>query len=162
VVANLNTTPNAPETLLKWDSNALMGTFQDNLITHFVAAKTFFPHVADGGVYIGIGGGMADLLLQGVGYNSMYQSALRTMFRYIDFEAQNRQVAIRELVIGAMVSTETKLRPEASDYPWLADTDVGNHINQMIEDPSAFPGPVQLLTSPEGVGRSHPFDVPHR
>src|ERR1700722_3987428 len=43
VVSSINVLPHRPETLLAWDSAELLKTMQHNLITHFVAAKTFIP-----------------------------------------------------------------------------------------------------------------------
>jgi NAD(P)-dependent dehydrogenase (short-subunit alcohol dehydrogenase family) len=150
VVASLNVQPHRPETLLEWDSAELLKTIHHNLITHFVAAKTFLPIVAD----VGIGGGMADRIFPHYGYNSMIQSALRMMFRYIDHEAKSRRIEIRELIISAMVTTEKKQNTGDPKFNWIADSEVGQHISAMIQDPGSFPGPVQLLNSPKGVGRS--------
>jgi NAD(P)-dependent dehydrogenase (short-subunit alcohol dehydrogenase family) len=154
VIASLNVQPHRPETLLQWDSAELLKTIHSNLITHFVAAKTFIPFVADGGIYIGIGGGMADKIFPYYGYNSMIQSALRTMFRYIDHEAKSRRIEIRELIISAMVTTDSKHNSGDPKFNWIADSEVGQHIRAIIQDPESFPGPVQLLNSPKGVGRS--------
>jgi len=154
VVASLNVQPHRPETLLDWDSVELLKTIHHNLITHFVAAKTFLPLVADGGVYIGIGGGMADKIFPYYGYNSMIQSALRMMFRYIDHEAKSHRIEIRELIISAMVTTAKKQNSGDPKFNWISDSEVGQHISAMIQDPGSFPGPVQLLNSPKGVGRS--------
>jgi NAD(P)-dependent dehydrogenase (short-subunit alcohol dehydrogenase family) len=154
VLASLNVQPHRPETLLEWDSAELQETFRHNLITHFVAAKTFIPFVADGGVYIGIGGGMADKIFPYYGYNSMIQQALRTMFRYIDHEAKDRRIEIRELMISAMVTTAKREHPGDPKFNWISDSEVGQHITAIIQRPETFPGPIQLLNSPGGVGRS--------
>jgi NAD(P)-dependent dehydrogenase (short-subunit alcohol dehydrogenase family) len=159
VVASLNVQPHRPETLLEWDAAELLKTIHNNLISHFVAAKTFIPVVTDGGVYIGIGGGMADKIFPFYGYNSMIQSALRMMFRYIDHEAKSRRIEIRELIISAMVTTEKKHNSGDPKFNWIADREVGQHIRAMIEDPASFPGPIQLLNSPKGVGRSLPLSL---
>jgi hypothetical protein len=156
--ALLATSPEHRGPILDWDANALGRTFDDNLFTHFIAAKTFIPRITDGGVYIGIGGGMADILMRGHGYNSMYQSALRTMFRYIDLKFKERDIAIRELVSSAVISTESRPNPGNTPFPWIADTQVGAHLRRMIEDPASFPGPIQPLNSPQGVGKSLGID----
>lgn len=160
VIASLNVQPHRPETLLEWDSAQLLETIKNNLITHFVAAKTFIPLVADGGTYIGVGGGMADRIFPHYGYNSMIQSALRTMFRYIDHETKGRRVEIRELIISAMVTTDQRQNSGDQKFNWIADSEVGQHIRAMISDPQSFPGPIQLLNTPRGVGRSLTQPVP--
>jgi len=155
VVASINLSPpRRPETLVEWRSSDLLKTIDQNLLSHFVAAKTFLPLIAKSGVYIGIGGGMADKLFPYYGYNSMIQSALRMMFRYVAHEAKGSDIEIRELIVSAMVTTEQ--RPNTGDkrFNWVSASEVGEHIKQMVEYPDRFPGPVQLLNSPHGVGRS--------
>jgi NAD(P)-dependent dehydrogenase (short-subunit alcohol dehydrogenase family) len=154
VLASINVSPHRPETLLEWNSAALLRTLQDNLITHFVAAKTFIPAIADGGLYLGIGGGMADKLFPYYGYNSMIQSALRMMFRYLDHENRNRRIEVRELIISAMVTTEEKANSGERKFNWISNRQVGEHIAAIIKAPAAFAGPIQLLNSSHGVGRS--------
>ena len=164
VVAGIHTPPDRLPTLLDWDSVKLQATIHDNLITHFVALKTLLPLVARGGLYLGIGGGMADRIFPRYGYNSMLQSSLRMMFRYVDHETRGNGVHIRELIIAARVTTETKHNTGDPKVNWISDSEVGQHILAMIEDPVGFPGPIQQLNSPKGVGRSReePLNVPPR
>jgi NAD(P)-dependent dehydrogenase (short-subunit alcohol dehydrogenase family) len=157
VIASINVTPKRPETLLEWDAAALSTAIQHNLIAHFIAAKIFIPAIADGGVYLGIGGGMADKLFPHYGYNSMIQSALRMMFRYLDHEKKGRAIEIRELIISAMVTTAEKANTGDLKFNWISDRQVGEHIASMIERPMDFEGPIQLLNSQHGVGRSLPM-----
>jgi NAD(P)-dependent dehydrogenase (short-subunit alcohol dehydrogenase family) len=154
VLASINSSPQRPETLLEWGSDALLRTIHDNLVTHFVAAKTFIPAIADAGLYLGIGGGMADKLFPYYAYNSMIQSALRMMFRYLDHENTARRIEIRELIISAMVTTDEKANTGERKFNWITSHQVGEHIASMIETPAAFAGPIQLLNSSHGVGRS--------
>ena len=164
VVAGIHTPPDRLPTLLEWDSVKLQATIHDNLITHFVALKTLLPLVARGGLYLGIGGGMADRIFPRYGYNSMLQSAMRMMFRYVDHETRDNGVHIRELIISAMVTTETKHNTGDAKFNWITDSEVGQHILAMIENPAGFPGPIQQLNSARGVGRSReePLNPPPR
>lgn len=159
VLASINFSPRRPESLLEWDSDALLRTIHDNLITHFVTAKTFIPAIADGGLYIGIGGGMADKLFPFYAYNSMIQSALRMMFRYLDHENSARRIEIRELIISAMVITDEKANTGERKFNWITSRQVGEHIASIIETPAAFAGPIQLLNSSHGVGRSQSMEL---
>jgi NAD(P)-dependent dehydrogenase (short-subunit alcohol dehydrogenase family) len=159
VVSSINVQPHRPEALLEWDSAALLETFQHNLMTHFVAAKTLIPLIADGGIYIGIGGGMADRIFPHYGYNSMIQAALRMMFRYIQAETKDRRVFVRELIISAMVVTAEKHNTGDRKFNWIADSEVGLHIKAMIENPASFLEPIHELSSPRQVGKPQPQAV---
>jgi NAD(P)-dependent dehydrogenase (short-subunit alcohol dehydrogenase family) len=158
VLASLGGRPAQSSSLMEWKSADLITALHDNLITHFVAAKTFIPMVADGGAYVALGGAMADRIFPHYSYNSMIQSALRTMFRYFDHEAENRSIAIRELIIGAMVTTDDKRKRDDPKYNWITDREVGEHIRAIFESPADFPGPIEHLFSSKGVGRSRPTD----
>ncbi|MGE3141688.1 MAG: SDR family oxidoreductase [Hyphomonadaceae bacterium] len=162
VIASINHTPERPETLLDWKADALLATINDNLISHFIAAKTLTPLVADGGVYIGVGGGMADKIFPYYGYNSMIQAALWMMYRYVDREQKDRRIEIRELIIAAMVRTEAKPDVGEARFNWILDREVGEHLTAMVREPAAFPGPVQLINSAKGVGRSLVMDLPRQ
>ncbi|MDP3173373.1 MAG: SDR family oxidoreductase [Phenylobacterium sp.] len=158
VLAGLSGARPQGKTLVEWSSADLLAIVHANLITHFVAAKTFVPIVVDGGIYIGLGGAMADRIFPHYSYNSMIQSAQRTMFRYLDHELENHRIAIRELIIGAMVTTEDKAKGDDPKYNWITDREVSEHIRAMLENPADFPGPIEHLFSARGVGRSRPVD----
>jgi NAD(P)-dependent dehydrogenase (short-subunit alcohol dehydrogenase family) len=143
--------PNQQQPLLQWSPAALTGLFDANLMTHFIAAKTFIPQLAAGGVFIGIGGGTADFIIPGMTQLSMVQAALRMMYRGIARECRDSKVAIRELIIVSMVNGESKRA--TADPAWIIDTEVGRHVCAVIADPACFPGPILTLKTKEQAGQ---------
>lgn len=144
--------PNAARPTLDWQSGELLDVLRDNVITHFVAAKTFIPRLGEDGVYIGIGGGTADFVIPGMGQLSMAQAALRMMYRAIGRDYRGRGPAIRELIIVSMVNGESKRDKAAPD--WVTDVEVGQHVCAIVTDPARFPGPILALKSRDQIGQS--------
>jgi len=137
--------------LVEWSSGDLLGVLQQNLISHFVSAKTLIPAVADGGMYLAIGGGMADFVFPGNGHISMGQAAQRMMFRYLSTELSARPLHIRQLTIASMVNGEKK---RGVAHPqWVTDADVGQHVRAILEGPDMFPDAILTLRSRKQVGK---------
>jgi NAD(P)-dependent dehydrogenase (short-subunit alcohol dehydrogenase family) len=149
------TTVNAPMRtgvpLFDRSPDDLAYVFRVNLITHFVAARTFIPAIATGGVYMSIGGGLADFVRPGFGHHSMVQAALRMMLRTLAVELTDRPVMVRELLIASMVNGES--RRSIAQPEWITDVDVGEHVRAILERPHEFPDLIQTLRSREQVGR---------
>jgi NAD(P)-dependent dehydrogenase (short-subunit alcohol dehydrogenase family) len=143
--------PNVARPVLEWRADDLRGVLDSNLMTHFIAAKTFIPRLLDTGTYVGIGGGAADFVIPGMGQLSMVQAGLRMMYKAIARERRGQGPAIRELLIASMVNGASKRA--IADPAWLTDLDVGRHACAILADPAAFPGPVVTLTSKDQVGR---------
>ncbi|THJ31348.1 NAD(P)H-binding protein [Candidatus Frankia alpina] len=70
---------------------------------HLSAATTFLPVLSAGAVYLGMGGGMADIPARGMGVVSMAQAAQRMLYRHLEREARASEVLVREVMIRAMV-----------------------------------------------------------
>ncbi|WP_261557565.1 NAD(P)H-binding protein [Frankia tisae] len=70
---------------------------------HLSAATTFLPALSAGAVYLGMGGGMADIPARGMGVVSMAQAAQRMLYRHLEREARAGEVLVREVMIRAMV-----------------------------------------------------------
>src|SRR3546814_2956697 len=66
--------PNDLRPLLEWTPAELLGVFDGNLMTHFVAAKTFLPRLPADGMFLGIGGGTADFIMPNMAQVSMTQA----------------------------------------------------------------------------------------
>ena len=128
----------------------LTQVLRDNLITHFVAAKTFIPAIASGGVYLSIGGGLADYVRPGFGHHSMAQAALRMMLRTLAAELSDRPVVVRELLIASMVNGES--RRSIAQPEWVTDLDVGEHVRAILEHPQDFPDLIQTLRTRQQAG----------
>jgi NAD(P)-dependent dehydrogenase (short-subunit alcohol dehydrogenase family) len=150
VVISVNS-PNASRPLLDWTPADLREVFDCNVLTHFVAAKTFIPRLAEDGIYIGIGGGTADFVIPKMGQMSMMQAALRMMYRGVARERRGLGPVVRELMIVSMVNGESKRT--TADPTWITDVEVGRHVCAVLADPGAFPGPVITLKAKDQVGR---------
>jgi len=144
---------NAPleiKPLVDVDSTQLTQVLQANLVTHLVAAKTFVPALAPAGIYLGIGGGMADLIMPGFGMNSICQAAQRNMYRALAEELKDRGVRVQELMLYSMIagaSNRDKAHPK-----WITDDDVGRHVVAVIDNPAWFPEPIITLKSRKDAG----------
>jgi NAD(P)-dependent dehydrogenase (short-subunit alcohol dehydrogenase family) len=149
VVVTVNA-PNSLAPLLDRSADELRGLLDQNVITHFVAAKSFIPMLPEDGVFIGIGGGTADFIIPNMGHVSMAQAALRMMYRAIGRERRGRGPAVRELMIVSMVNGESN-RANA-DPAWITDVEVGRHVCAILADSTAFPEPVLTLKSRDQVG----------
>jgi NAD(P)-dependent dehydrogenase (short-subunit alcohol dehydrogenase family) len=143
--------PNASRPLLEWSPTDLLGVFATNVMTHFIAAKTFIPRLPADGVFIGVGGGTADFVIPNKGQLSMAQAALRMMYRTLARECRGAGPAIRELLIVSMVNAPGKR--SSADPSWITDMEVGRHLCAVLADPARFPGPVLTLKSREQVGK---------
>jgi len=142
--------PSRFRALLDWSADELSIALSDNLLVHFIAARTFLPLMSSTGTLVGIGGGTADFIMPKLGYVSMVQAALRMMYRALASEWRGG-TRIRELMIVSMVNGESnraRAKPE-----WITDLDVGRHVVAILNEPDKFPGPVLHLKSREPVGR---------
>jgi len=149
VVVSVNA-PVRTAPLAQWSAEDIAALVAANLLTHFVAAQVMLPRLPEGGLFIGIGGGTADVLLPGMAPLSIVQAGLRMLYRSAAREMAG-PAQVRELIINSMVNGPGKravARPE-----WLTDDDVGAHVCAILADPSAFPGPVLQLRSREQVGK---------
>lgn len=78
-----------------------------SLLAHLRAAKAFVPRVAEGGVYVGIGGAASDFVWPDHGHISINGAAQRMLYRVLAHEHQERRIAFREYVIAAVVHDGT-------------------------------------------------------
>jgi NAD(P)-dependent dehydrogenase (short-subunit alcohol dehydrogenase family) len=149
VIISVNA-PIANQLILDASSEELLSLFQHNVISHFNAAKAFLPKLPKDGLFIGIGGGMADFIMPKMAQHSMAQSALRQMYRGIVKEAGEDAPIIKELMILSMVngvSCRERAKPS-----WVTDLDIGNHVCAILDNPSAFSKTILTLQSREQVG----------
>jgi NAD(P)-dependent dehydrogenase (short-subunit alcohol dehydrogenase family) len=140
--------------LAQWSAQDLAELLAANLQTHFIAAQAMLPRLPENGVFIGIGGGTADVVLPGLAPLSVVQAGLRMLYRGAARELTG-SVQLRELIINSMVNGPDKrvtARPE-----WLTDDEVGAHVCAILADPAAYPGPILQLRSRDQVGKpEHP------
>jgi NAD(P)-dependent dehydrogenase (short-subunit alcohol dehydrogenase family) len=137
--------------LLKFDAADLTKVLVGNVITHFVATKTFQARMPAHGVLIGIGGGTADFIFPQQAHISMGQAAMRMMYRGAAKEAKTG-AQVHELMIISMVATEKNR--DIAQPDWITNVEVGKHVCAIFDSPDKFPKPVLHLRSKAQVG--HP------
>jgi NAD(P)-dependent dehydrogenase (short-subunit alcohol dehydrogenase family) len=152
VIASV-TAPHRQRPLDVVTSDEFAELFRQNVLTHFVAAKTFVPVIEPAGLYLAIGGGMADLLIPRAGHVGVCQAAQRRLF--LAFAAEfGANVRVRELMIYSMVagaSNRAKARAE-----WLTDDEIGRYAVQIFEQPERFIEPIVKLQSREQLQPASP------
>jgi NAD(P)-dependent dehydrogenase (short-subunit alcohol dehydrogenase family) len=152
VIASV-TAPHRQRSLDTITSDEFAELFRQNVLTHFIAAKTFIPVIEPAGLYLAIGGGMADLLIPRAGHVGVCQAAQRRLF--LAFAAEfGANVRVRELMIYSMVagaSNRAKARAE-----WLTDDEIGRYAVQIFEQPERFIEPIVKLHSREQLQVAQP------
>ena len=145
--------PNSVRPLLQWNSDELRELLANNVLTHFVAARTFLPRLPETGMLIGIGGGTADFIFPKMAPVSMSQAALRMLYRGLAKEHRSG-AQLRELMIASMVAGQSNR--ETAQPDWVTDLDVGRHVCAILDQPDRFPKPILRLLSREQVGHPEP------
>lgn len=135
VITSVNL-PMTERRLLDASLDDLTAILRANVGMHFVAAKTFVPALRAGGLYLGIGGGMADMVFPNMGHLAICQAAQRNMFRALALEYAEAGVRFHELLIRSMVAGESN---RAKAHPkWLTDAEIGRYVRAIVEQPEAF------------------------
>lgn len=142
--------PPVPARVLDQPIEDLVQLFRDNVMSHLSAAKAFLPLLTSTGRYIGVGGGMADHVVEGKGGVSMCQAAQRNLFRFLAQETAGKGPSVVELMLYSMIVDPSD---EASADPrWVRADEVGAHVMALLGQPDAFPGPILALKSRRQVG----------
>ncbi|MFJ3779736.1 SDR family oxidoreductase [Streptomyces sp. NPDC090075] len=140
--------------VLDWPADELNALVAGNVGAHLVAARHLMPLVRDGGDFLGIGGGMADLVIPRYVPLAVAQAAQRQLYRGLIREARKEpRVRIRELLVAAMVngpSTRQQARPD-----WITEDEIGERVAELLAEPGADTGAeldpgrsIQTLVSP--------------
>jgi NAD(P)-dependent dehydrogenase (short-subunit alcohol dehydrogenase family) len=136
--------------VLEWPADELNALVAGNVGAHLVAARHLMPLVRDGGDFLGIGGGMADLVIPRYVPLAIAQAAQRQLYRGLIREAgEDPRVRLRELLVAAMVngpSTRERARPD-----WITEDEIGDHVAELLTEPGAATGPgrsILTLVSP--------------
>lgn len=140
--------------ILEWNADELLNIYQQNVLTHFIAAKCFISKLGKEDIFIGIGGGTADFIAPKMAHLSMAQAALRMMYRGIEKENRKNENSphIKELMIISMVNGESSRK--VAEPSWLTDTDIGQHTCAILNEPARFPKAILTLSSREQIGES--------
>jgi NAD(P)-dependent dehydrogenase (short-subunit alcohol dehydrogenase family) len=149
----INTISGAPKPASVFDLSVeqLDQVLHENLTGHLLAAQALLPILAPQSLYLGIGGGMADLIFPNCASISMNQAAQRVLYRYLAAESKNRPVAIRTLILQFMI-TPGDTTPEHPHS--ISAAQVGQHVAAIIADPARFEGPVLTLKNKQQIGLS--------
>jgi NAD(P)-dependent dehydrogenase (short-subunit alcohol dehydrogenase family) len=145
VVASLSSpAADVPMRILDTSTAILKKAFDTNCFSHVTAAKALIPALTRGGVYVGINGGLSDLVVPGMGKLSMTQSALRALYRVLAQEASDQKSGdlhanVRMLGIYGLV--DTGHAPAAADRS-IPGPQIGRRIAAIIARPQDFPGPI--------------------
>lgn len=144
--------------LLELGAPELDRVLRENVSPHVIAANALIPIVAEGGAYVGIGGGMADNVFPGMAAISMAQAAQRVFYRYLAREPTYAGVNVRELMLYSMIAGRSKA--EVAEPHWITAEEVGRHLVAILSDLDAFAGPILTLKSRKQIGL--PEKVPDR
>jgi NAD(P)-dependent dehydrogenase (short-subunit alcohol dehydrogenase family) len=148
VVVSVNA-PTQVSPLLDWSAEDLSAALSANVLTHFIAAKAFLPHLPETGILIGIGGGTADFIFPKMAHVSMAQAAQRMLYRGLAKERKSG-AQLRELMIVSMVAGQSNRDSAPPD--WVTDVEVGRHVCAILDAPEKFARPILHLRSREQVG----------
>jgi len=141
--------PRATADILTHTSEAFAALVFQDLVTHFTAARVLIPAQAPGGVYIGIGGGSADFILDGGVHLSAAQAGLRMLYRGLAHEVEGK--VVKELTVASVVNSVSTRA--FADPVWVTEMEVGEQVAAMLEDPAAFPAPVWRMARRDASGR---------
>mgnify|MGYP006294562735 CR=1 FL=1 len=153
VVTTVNT-KNDKRPIRERTAEDIIAHLQGNLIPHFVAAKVFIPAIEAGGMYLSIGGGMAEVIIPGNGLATTAQGAQRNMLRMFAREDRGGPVLIRELLLYSHITGESNRA--GADPAWFTDEECGRHVLAVLSEPDKFPATVLALKSREQVGLPEP------
>lgn len=137
--------------LMSLSAETLLSVLREDLVSHFVALKTFLPLIRPGGVHIGIGGGSADFVLHEGGHMSAAQAGLRMLYRAMIHELGETPVHLRELTVASVVNAASNR--DSAHPAWVKDTEIGELVARMIADPAAFPDPIWRIMRRDETGK---------
>jgi len=148
VITSINL-PTISHRLIETGSEDLGNLLSGNLVSHLCAARAFLPMLSENGRYIGLGGGMADATVPGMGGVSMCQAAQRNMFRFLAQEYKGNGSIVELMLYSLIVDPVDE---ETSDPRWIRADEVGAHVLAVLDRPGDFPGPILTLKSRKQVG----------
>lgn len=113
--------------LVEWEN-----VLRDNLTSHFITAKIFFPLVEEsGGHYVMINFSGGEQPLWNAGPVSIASAAQFMMKDVLCEEARNRETAVTSVVVRTPVSTRAR---EKQDEGWLSCEQVGRYVAWTTEE----------------------------
>jgi NADP-dependent 3-hydroxy acid dehydrogenase YdfG len=119
--------------ILDWSAEDLNALVAANIGAHLVAARHLLPLVRKGGDFLGIGGGMADLVIPHYVPFAISQAGQRQLYRGLIREDRGTSgVRIRELLVRAMVNGPSTRDRARSD--WITEDEIGEHVAELLDE----------------------------
>jgi len=141
--------------LAEAESGAVLEVVRGNLLPHLIAARQFIPTLPQGAAYVAIGGGMADLVVPGMGVLSMCQAAQRAMYAVLARELADTGVRIHNLMLYSMIAGHSNR--DRHHPKWITAEEVGRHLVAVLAHPEWFPE-VTLALRSRGEAGQRPAD----
>lgn len=121
--------------LLDRSAAELQRVLQQDVVTHFIAAKHLLPLLAesgaDGARYVLLSGPTARCAWSGYAHVSMAAAALQMLTRALREEAKELPVAVQQLQINTPVRSDTNRDCACPD--WIAAADVARRAVELVE-----------------------------
>ncbi len=134
VVASLggNWTGNVPLTQVSMED--WQAYLQSNLTTHFIAARTFLPVLAQnkGSSYTFIGGGAAEIAIPNYSLIAIPAAGQLMMAKVLIEEMKSSGVRINEVVIHSLVATRVNQGQSKSE--WITADEIGEYVAWLVSD----------------------------
>ncbi|MGI9046628.1 MAG: SDR family NAD(P)-dependent oxidoreductase [Burkholderiales bacterium] len=124
--------------LIDRPASFLSRTFEDNVVTHFIAAKHLLPLLAEAGrdgLYILFGSPAAECTWAGYGHLSVSAVALRMLIQVLREETKELPVSVQQLQLGTPVRTEKNTKCACPD--WTGADEVARRVVDLIRNPEA-------------------------
>jgi short-subunit dehydrogenase len=131
--------------LIERSASFLLRTLEENVVSHFVAAKHLLPVLAESrpeGLYLLLGSPAAECTWAGYGHLSVSAVALRMLIQVLREEAKDLPVAIQLLQVGTPVRTEHNTRCACAD--WISAEKVADEVVVLIERRSSTEAIVRI------------------
>lgn len=151
VVVSINS-PRHPRSLRSHTTDELAAVIGSDLLSHYAAARAFVPALVAGGVFLGIGGGSADFVLEGGAQLSVAQAGLRMMYRGLAHEFAAQPIAVRQLIVASVVNGASTR--DHADPLWVTAAEIGERVAAIVEAPGDYPEPIWRIGRRDGHG--HP------
>ena len=124
--------------LIDRPASFLSRTFDDNVVTNFIAAKHLVPLLAESGrdgLYLLLGSPAAECTWAGYGHLSVSAVALRMLIQVLREEAKELPVSIQQLQLGTLVRTEKTIKCACPD--WIGADEVARRVIDLIQNRKA-------------------------
>jgi NAD(P)-dependent dehydrogenase (short-subunit alcohol dehydrogenase family) len=120
--------------LLDRSASDLLRALDQDVVTHFIAAKHLLPLLAESGedgLYLTLSGPMGACAWSGYGHLSVAAASLQMLTRVVREEAKELPVIVQQLQIGTPVRSEANAGCACPD--WLGADEVARRVATLVE-----------------------------